>query len=803
MSKPPILHDIPSHKRGKEALLRHDTKFQLLMRGVKDYAIVMLDPQGRVTTWNEGAAHIEGYCAEEIIGQHFSRFYTPEAVEAGRPSLELKIATEQGRCEEEGWRVRKDGSQFWANVVLTSVRGDNGQLGGVSRVTRDITARKGVEEALRQSEEKFRLLVQGVKDYAILMLDPQGRVTTWNEGAERIKGYRPEEIIGEHFSRFYTPEAVAAGHPSWELRIATEQGRFEEEGWRVRKDGSRFWASVVITALRNEIGQLRGFGKVTRDITDRKQAESKLRLLTERLSLATAVAKVGVWEWDLAGASVAWDKTMFEIYGLPPTEPAAHENWSAPMPYERWSSAVYPDDLLAAEAALQKTIKDKGQTSSEFRVTLPDGEVRNILAMQKAVTDQHGNVARIVGVNIDITERKREEEAREQRGKDQLRLKDEFLSQVSHEIRSPLSAIMQFTAIVLDGLAGKINDEQREYQQIVLQNARQLQSMIDDLLEVTRLENGRLRVGLESLSASEIVADTLNTHHGNACAKGVSLSCELSPNLPAAYADPVRFRQILSILTDNAIKFTPFGGTVKIGVRPWGEAPEFLCIEVSDTGTGIDSKHVEKIFERLYQTPDSGQLNRQGLGLGLFICKELVTRQGGEIWVQSTLQEGSTFSFTLPIFSLKKLMAPLLKKNKWPHESAAVIAVDIHDRKGPTSKQGQKEGAREIRELIRSCLMPNLDVLLPQMTAGGGKERFLVAAFADEQGVSVLSKRIREQLEGCSQIAGSGSTVTVFHTVLNPFVLNEGESMDDIVATLVANLDEAIRSPNSLGEVDD
>jgi PAS domain S-box-containing protein len=802
MPKPAVAREINAPKQNAEALQSIENKFQLLVRGVTDYAIVMLDPQGLVVTWNEGAERIKGYCAEEIIGQHFSRFYTPEAVNAGQPSLELKIASEQGRFEDEGWRVRKDGSRFWANVVLTVVRGDNGQLDGFSRVTRDITARKEAEEALRQSEEKFRLLVQGVKDCAILMLDPQGRVTNWNEGAERIKGYRAEEIVGQHFSRFYTAEAVASGHPLLELKIATEQGHFEEEGWRVRKDGSCFWASVVITALRDEKNHLRGFAKVTRDITAHKQAESKLRLLTERLSLATAVARVGVWEWDLAGGSVAWDKTMFEIYGLPPTDPAARENWSEPMPYERWSSAVYPEDLLAAESALQKTIADKGQRSSEFRVTLPDGEVRNILAMQKAVLDRHGKVARLVGVNIDITERRREEQVREQRGKDQLRLKDEFLSQVSHEIRSPLSAIMQFTGIVLDGLAGKINEEQREYEQIVLQNARQLQSMIDDLLEVTRLENGKLRVDLESLSVTDVVANTLDTHRGNACAKGVTLSSGRAPALPAVYADPVRLRQILSILTDNAIKFTPSGGTVKIEVQPWGRAREFLCIEVSDTGSGIDSKNVEKIFERLYQSPDPAQLNRQGLGLGLFICKELVTRHGGQIWVQSTLQKGSTFSFTLPIFSLKKLMAPLLKGNKWPRESAALVTVDVHDRKKFPSKQDQKEWTRKIRELIRSCLMPNLDVLLPQMKGGDKKLRFHVAAFADEQGASVLSSRIREQLES-SQIIGSGSTATVFQTILNPFVLDEGEPTDDMVATLVANLEEAIRSPNSPEEVED
>ena len=186
-------------------------------------------------------------------------------------------------------------------------------------INNDITASKQSQEVLRQSEERLRLLIQGVKDYAILMLDPQGRVTTWNEGAERIKGYTAGEILGQHFSKFYTPEAVASRHPLEQLKKAVQQGRCEEEGWRVRKDGSRFWASVIITALRDDNNVLRGFGKVTRDITSRKKSESQNLMLTERLSLATSVAKVGVWDWELASDCLTWDVTMFEIYGLPVT----------------------------------------------------------------------------------------------------------------------------------------------------------------------------------------------------------------------------------------------------------------------------------------------------------------------------------------------------------------------------------------------------------------------------------------------------------------------------------------------------
>jgi len=262
--------DITKVQQPGEALRRSEENLRLFVSEVKDYAIFMLDPSGVVTTWNEGAERIKGYTAQEIIGKNVSEFYTPEAVEKGQPIQELNIAKEMGRHQGEGWRVRKDGSRFWADVVVTAVRDEGGRLRGFGKVTRDVTERNLAVETLRLSEENLRLFVSEVKDYAIFMLDPSGVVTTWNEGAERIKGYTAEEIIGKNFSEFYTPEAAEKGQPLQELNIAKEMGRYQEEGWRVRKDGSRFWADVVITAVRDERGQLRGFGKVIRNLTERR-----------------------------------------------------------------------------------------------------------------------------------------------------------------------------------------------------------------------------------------------------------------------------------------------------------------------------------------------------------------------------------------------------------------------------------------------------------------------------------------------------------------------------------------------------
>lgn len=253
------------------------SRFEMLVQSVTDYAIYMLDPEGHVTSWNAGARRFKGYEAEEIIGQHFSRFYTPEEREKQIPKKALETAQREGRFETEGWRVRKDGTRFWANVVIDPIRDPNGNLVGFAKVTRDLTERKAAEEELRRSEERFRLLIQSVTDYAIYMLDPGGHVSSWNPGAERFKGYTASEILGEHFSRFYTEEDKKAGIPKIALHTAEHEGRFEAEGWRVRKDGSRFWASVIIDPIKGDDGRLLGFAKVTRDLTEKRATEERLR----------------------------------------------------------------------------------------------------------------------------------------------------------------------------------------------------------------------------------------------------------------------------------------------------------------------------------------------------------------------------------------------------------------------------------------------------------------------------------------------------------------------------------------------
>src|SRR5882757_2385363 len=280
-------NDIP--QRG---LFESERRFRLLVEGVVDYAIYMLDPDGIISNWNAGAKRIKGYDAVDVVGQHFGMFYLLKDREAGVPARSIATAREKGKFEAEGWRLRKDDTKFLASVVIDAIYED-GELIGFAKITRDITEPNKSAEALKESERHFRLLVNGVTDYALYMLDPNGIVSNWNPGGQRIKGYSPGEIIGQHFSRFYSPADQAAGRPARALRLALENGRYEEEGWRVRKDGTFFWASVVIDPIRDDDNKLLGFAKITRDISERREAQLNLEKIQRQLAESQKLDALG------------------------------------------------------------------------------------------------------------------------------------------------------------------------------------------------------------------------------------------------------------------------------------------------------------------------------------------------------------------------------------------------------------------------------------------------------------------------------------------------------------------------------
>ncbi len=490
-----------------------EASFRFLVEGMRDHAIFMLDPMERIASWNTGGEWIFGYERNEVLGRHFSVLYPPDEVASRTPAHALRGATDSGKSEEEGWHIRKDGSLFWANVVITALRDDSGPFLGFGVVLRDLTERRAAEEERRRREEAHRLMVDRVKDYAIFMLDTDGHVQTWNAGAERIKGYQAGEIIGRHFSSFYLDEERLSGKPDRELEIAIATGKYEEEGWRVRKDGSLFWASVVITALRDERGRLRGFGKVTRDLTERRQLEENLR---------------------------------------------------------------------EKNAALERA----------------------------------------------------------------LLAKDQFLATMSHELRTPLNAILGYTGTMLMRLPGPLNAEQEKQLRTVQLGARHLLSLINDLLDLARLNAGSVELRCEPVSVQAVVDEVVTALRPFAASKGIELTTELPPGEMMIRTDRRALSQILLNLANNACKFTERGRVTIEAVADPTDG-RVAAIRVKDTGIGIRAEDQARLFQPFVQVGRNDGGDRNGSGLGLHLSRRLAELLGGRIEFSSEFGRGSCFTLKL------------------------------------------------------------------------------------------------------------------------------------------------------------
>ena len=377
----------------------------------------------------------------------------------------------------------------------------------------------------------------------------------------------------------------------------------------------------------------------------------------------------------------------------------------------------------------------------------------------------------------------------------QIQFKDEFLSHVSHELRSPLSAIRQFVTILLDGLAGELPPEQHEYMEIVFRNVKQLQSMINDLFEVSGMQAGKMKIDPQCTSTSDAIAYAVNTLQGAATAKGITLSSDVARCLPSVCADPTRLRQILIILVDNAIKFTPANGTVTVQARMFDKDPNLLVLEVSDSGCGISPDMTERIFERLFQTSDPSLEGRKGLGLGLYICKELVTRQGGQIWAKSAPGQGSVFSVTLPIFSLANLISPAFRKEVRADRPVTLVVAEIASQSGWLSDDVRAEHSHGVSEILQRCLHSHLDVLLPKMGVAGAVELFFIVAITDSIGGEAISKRIQEQLQ--EHVEQARLTVSTSYRSLARIKRNSNESVQEYLEQLADGIQELIQIETS------
>ena len=357
-------------------------------------------------------------------------------------------------------------------------------------------------------------------------------------------------------------------------------------------------------------------------------------------------------------------------------------------------------------------------------------------------------------LQLQIVERQKAETEAAKSNEERLRMKGEFLSHVSHELRSPLGVVHQFTTILLDELGGPLSPDQREYLEISLRNINQLKCMIDDLLEASRADVGKLAVHRSTIVIQEVIAQSAKTHQGTAARKDIALITDVAANLPPVYADPARVCQILTNLLDNAIKFSPPKTAIHVGAKTFETDPNFLCVSVTDCGCGIKPEHTGRIFDRLYQVENS-TASRQGLGLGLYICKQLVGLHGGSIWVETKPHKGSSFHFTLPVFTRKGLVAPLLAKDGRVVPYLALVTVQVSPFTGWPSQSNRERAVHRVQQILERCILPDLDVLLP-LESSESLDSFGLVARTDDRGLQVLLKRIREQLSHCEALQGLG-----------------------------------------------
>jgi two-component system, sensor histidine kinase and response regulator len=536
---------------------------------------------------------------------------------------------------------------------------------------------------LREANARLHALLDASTLNAIVATDPAGLITVFNAGAERMLGYISEEMVGKQSPAvFHLQSELEArekalsekyGRPIRGHAVFVEQasrGETEEREWTyVRKDGSRLIASVSINAVLDAEGRITGYLGIGHDITRRKESETKLLLLTERLSLATSVAAVGVWEWDVANSAMTWDDTMSHIYGFK----LAPEN-----PYEQWSRAVVPEDLPLAEGALKKTMEQKARASVDFRILRADGTVRHLAAAEGAVLDENGNVTKIIGVNIDVTSHK-EAEADLQRAKEEAeaanRAKSEFLANMSHEIRTPMNGIMGMTELVLDT---ELDSEQREYLTLAKISADSLLSLINDILDYSKIEAGKLDIDAIDFNLGDCLGDTMKTLSLRAHQKGLELAFEIEPDVPdAIVGDPGRLRQIILNLVGNAIKFTEQGEVVlSVQMLTHIKDEVQLRFTVKDTGIGIAPAKQAAVFEAFQQADGSMTRKYGGTGLGLTISSRLVELMGGRIWVESELGEGSRFHFTANFGVQKAAVRMIVPRDPETLRDMRVLVVD-------------------------------------------------------------------------------------------------------------------------------
>lgn len=606
---------------------------QPLVDQIADYAIYMVDLNGAIRSWNNGAKAILGYSAAEIIGIHSSQLYTKADRLAGNGLKAFKATEAHGRYEEEGQRVRKDGTLLATHLVVYPLRDNTGAVVGYTNVLRDITDEQQTKRALHDSERRFRLLVGGIADYAICMLDTNGIVTSWNRGAQRIKGYTAQEIIGQHFSRFYTDEDRRTAKPFAALKMAAETGRHEDEGMRVRNDGSVFAANVAINSIPDEAGKVAGYAMITRDITERQQVTRALRDTENRFRLLIeSVTDHAIYTLDSTGIVTSWNAGAERITGYSAEEIVGEHFSMFYTEHDRREERPY----RAMEIA-----RSRGSNQEEGVRVRKDGSLFAADIVIYAIRDEDGRISGFAKIIRDITERKQREFAESANA-----AKSRFLAHISHEFRTPLNAIIGFSEIIKKEMLGEIpNKRYVSYGQDIHYSGLHLLDLVTHILDLTRIEAGKMDLAFESIDVKPLLEQVLRLVGPAAKSREISLSLDVAQNVFDFTADERMARQCLINLVDNAIKFSHLGGAVKVVARRDDAWLRFLVI---DQGIGMAEEDIPVALQPFRQIGDVMTRNTQGAGLGLALVKSYCELHGGGVAVRSKLGTGTEVTLRFP-----------------------------------------------------------------------------------------------------------------------------------------------------------
>lgn len=622
----------------RDWLLDVEDRFRLMVENIEDYAMFMIDLDGFIASWNRGAERLTGYSDLEAIGRHFSMLYPKETLDREHAVHELTMAQLHGRYEEEGVRVRKNGSHYDAQIIVWRIDNHEGKTVGYAKITRDFTALKKAQQReaqLFESENRFRLMVESIDDYAMFLVDTNGLIISWNRGAERLTGYSESEVLGQPFSILYPKDELPREHAIYELTMARANGRHEEEGHRVRKDGSVYDAQIIVWPVEDKSGEVISFAKITRDITERKAAERALRDSEAKFRTMTDAMPQMVWSALPDGKQDYINQQWFRFTGA---DKAARDS-------EGWLDFVHPDDKARVRESWRDSLQHGNDFEAQFRLQHMSGVYRWTLGRALPVRNDLKKIIRWMGTLTDIHEQKRAETTLHE----SARRKDEYLAMLAHELRNPLAPIRNSTQLLRrlsntqEGMIGGL--------EVIDRQVAHMSRLIDDLLDVARISRGKIELRRETFELGELARQTANDFRTGYENKQISLGVDVADRPLWLFADPTRIAQALGNLLHNALKFTEAGGEVRISVsEELHNGKPFGVVTVADTGIGIDPHLLEQLFEPFVQGNQDLARSKGGLGLGLALIKGFANLHGGTAYARSAgLGRGAEFVFRIPL----------------------------------------------------------------------------------------------------------------------------------------------------------